>query len=808
VTLAREDARDIWIWRWLDAAAQDLRSAVRQIRRNQGFAAAVVVTLVLGVGAVTAVLTVADPILFRALPFPHSDRLFVMSGGLDHLHVPDEVRAETAGGAFENVGEFHGPVDIGPIGTATAVSISYAITPGLLPALGVAPVLGRTFRDDEYDSRADVALITDTVWRDVFGGRPDVLTERLTFTGSGGHTYQIVGVLPRSFFLPDRINEQPAVLIPRRFDLSDPRYAQPNSLSYPIARLEAGVSVAAAAAQMQGIMRGVEQDYPAFERNRRVHFTPLRDSIFGDVRTPVAMLLAATLCILLLASANLAQLTTARLRARRREFGVRRAIGASRWRLVRQLSIEVLLLAIAGGIAAFAAGGVLSRLAMAHLPWSLHAYQIVPPVLDWRIAIITGSIVLGTLAVFGIAPAIRASFGEVRDTIEAAPRDNHVHRIVGSDPALIFVQTTAAVALLVTGLLIVRSFLTLAETRVGFDSRGVVEIAPDFPDAVSRDGPRLRESSRQLYETLRSRLGGQLAAAGGLPGRNLNTALTRLDAPVRLAPVEAWPVSGTFFDVMRITIVRGRVFTDQEAFSNAPVAVVDQRAANLLWPGADPIGRAVKELDGTPRTIVGVVQTVRSDLIGVGFQRGSGFVPFGKSSGPLSFLSRAPGGPATDKELQAVAAEIEPGTTVSMHPLEVFERQLAQPRFLAIVLGTLTAIAVLLTFVGVFAIVMHEVGQRTKELGIRIALGADADRIRRLVLRGALIPAVGGGLAGLSASLWFTGALRSLLIGVSPYDPVVYGLTLLLTLAIVTLASMGPAHRASHTDPIAALKTQ
>ncbi len=783
----------------------DVRSAMRQIRRNPLFVCAAVLTLALGAGAVTAVLSLADPMLFRPLPFPGGDRIFVASASRDRLHMPDAGRAEEAHGAWESLGDFNGPVDIGRINAATTPSLSYAVSRGFLPALGVTPVLGRAFRDEEYTRShpPEVAIITHALWQNAFGGRPDALQQRLTFEGPRGHSYQIVGVLPASFFFPDVNNQQPVALLPGAMDVVD---ARPNVVVFPFLRLRPGVSAATATAELQTIVRRVEQDYPAFERERRVELIPLREALFGRVRTPLLMLVAATACVLLAASANLAQLVMARLRVRRREFGIRLALGASRGRLVRQLSIEALLLAALGAIAALVTGAALSRLAMAYAPDLARMYQVMPPALDGRIAAITGGIVLGTLVIFGVVPALRVSREEIRDAVQAVPRVHAVRRALGTDAALVFLQASVAVTLLVTGLLIVRSFLTLANTPLGYEPRGVIRINADFPSGLQAGSDRYRFSQRRFLTALAERLGTPVAAAGGLPGITLNTALMRPDASPPQATVLAWPVSGEFFRVMRLTLIRGRVFTDEEAFSNAPAAVIDERATELLWPGADPIGRRVKEADGTVRVIVGVVRTVRSDLLGTRFQRGGGFVPFGKRPTSWSFLYRVAGTSPSVKMLEATAAEVEPGTTVSARPLVIFERQLAEPRFLAMVLGTLGTVAVLLTLIGVFGIVAHEVTRRTKELGIRVALGADSTRIQRLVLKGSLLPAVGGGLLGLSASLWFTGTLRALLYGLNPYDPAVYAGAFALMLVTVCIGSLGPARRASRTDPMAALR--
>ena len=762
-----------------------------------------ILTLGFGVGAVTAVLTLADPILFRALPFADADRIFELGAGDARLHLPDAVRAEAGHQGFAAIGDFNGPIDVGRIGSASESSLSYSVSRGYLSALGVQPVVGRSFRSDEYtrDHHAGVALITYALWQSSFGGRADVVGQRVTFAGARGHSYDVVGVLPRDFFFPDATNEQPAVLIPGALD---PTQTRANVVIWPLVRLRDGVSAAAAIAEMQAIVTNVERDFPAYEQGRRVELIPLRDAVFGRVRAPLLMLLAATMSVLLLASANLAHLVMARLRARSREVGIRLAIGASRWRVARQLIIEALVLFAAGGAAALLIASALSRLVVFYMPPVLRTYRIVPATLGWRVVGFAMGLAAGVAVLSALVPAIRASREDVRATLQGATAGGG-SRFVRSDAVLIFAQTAVGIALLVTGLLIVRSFATLAGRPLGFSPDRVRTLGLEFPEAMASDPAGVLLTQRHVYEALKARM--PVALVDGIPGMHLSTAVSRPDLDLRRPPVNAWPASGTFFEVFGLRLVRGRLYTDEEAFSNAAVVVIDQRAADLLWPGVDPLGRSVREVGGTMRTVVGVVQTVRTDLAGRDFQKGGAFVPFAK---PRFYIIayRAESAAPQSNELAALVAAVAPGVRVTTRPLQVFERQLGQPRFLALLLGALGVLAVVLTLVGVLGVVNHEVVRRTKEIGIRAALGPDPRRIRRIVLSGALVPAFLGGLLGLSASLWLTEALRALLYGLSPHDPAVYAITLAVMLLTVLVGSVGPASRAARVDPMIALRAE
>ena len=664
-------------------------------------------------------------------------------------------------------------------------------------------MVGRSFRSDEYtrDHHAGVALITYALWQSSFGGRADVVGQRVTFAGARGHSYDVVGVLPRDFFFPDATNEQPAVLIPGALD---PTQTRANVVIWPLVRLRDGVSAAAAIAEMQAIVTNVERDFPAYEQGRRVELIPLRDAVFGRVRAPLLMLLAATMSVLLLASANLAHLVMARLRARSREVGIRLAIGASRWRVARQLIIEALVLFAAGGAAALLIASALSRLVVFYMPPALRTYRIVPATLDWRVVGFAMGLAAGVAVLSALVPAIRALREDVRATLQGATAGGG-SRFVRSDAVLIFAQTAVGIALLVTGLLIVRSFATLAGRPLGFSPDRVRTLGLEFPEAMASDPAGVLLTQRHVYEALKARM--PVALVDGIPGMHLR--YRRLTPRSRSAAAAGQCLAG------KRDVLRGlRTPSKARTTLHGRGSVLERRrggdrsaGADLLWPGVDPLGRSVREVGGTMRTVVGVVQTVRTDLAGRDFQKGGAFVPFAK---PRFYIItyRAERGAPQSSELAALVAAVAPGMRVTTQPLQVFERQLGQPRFLALLLGALGVLAVVLTLVGVLGVVNHEVVRRTKEIGIRAALGADPQRIRRIVLSGALVPAFLGGMLGLSASLWLTEALRALLYGLSPHDPAVYAITLAVMLLTVLVGSVGPAWRAARVDAMIALRAE
>ena len=792
------------------------RSSLRQIRGHPGFAGAVVVTLALSVGATTAVFTLADPMLFRPLPYPEPDRLVRISatggegryGGRVLLADFERLAANHPG--FEAVAEF-GLAALGRIDGMDATVGAYDVSPGFFDVLRVRPVLGRAFLPGEHRSGAqgpEVALITHALWQAAFGGDPAVVGQSIELASPRPVRYRVVGVLPRDFVFPDHTNEPPKILVPRAVDpagISDPRFG-----SRPIARLRSDVPIGAATALTQAVLTAVEREHPSFPQGRMARLVPLHEDLFGAVRTPLIMLLAATGCVLVLACANLAHLFMARLQARRRELGIRLACGAGRWRLTRLLVTEAAALAVLGGLAALVVGGWTFNVLMAQMPYFAHVYRLLPAELDWRVAGFAAVLVTSALMVFGVLPAFRAARADVRDSLQSGGSSEPSRIGVRSDALLIVTQTAVSFSLLVTGALIVGSYVALAFQPLGYQPQQVraidIALTPAEGDTPGAAGQVQRR--RRIYERLREQLPVPVTVAGGIPGLTLPARLGRADSPVEARRVVAFPASSTFFDVFGIRLLRGRLFDDGEAFSTAPVAVVDQQTAESLWPGEDALGQPVRDRNDVLRTVIGIVNTLRTDLRDPNRVPGNAFIPFDAEPRSFTLLFR-PG--RVDIPLQQVAAivqEVEPRAEVGINPVRPFERVLGQPRFLATLLGTLGVLTIVLTLVGVFGVVNHEAARRTREVGIRMSLGADAGRIRRLVLRRALGPAAVGVALGVGASLWWTRTLQSLLFGLSPQDPATFGMTAALLLACVALASLLPAWAAARVDPAEALRAE
>jgi putative ABC transport system permease protein len=450
----------------VDILRRDAGYALRLFRRNPGFAAAVVLTLAIGVGSTTAVFTLADPMLFRPLPYPESERIVEFlarsNGKGTFMHLPDFLQAEASRGAFEAVATFGPGPGIGRIEGLERKPFAYEVTHRFFDVVRVRPFIGREFLPEEYrvNGTGDAVIVTFGFWQRAFGGRPDILEQTLTLTGAEPRRLRIVGVLPPAFDHPDDVNRAPDVLFPRETDRAN--MGNPNRLAWPIARLTTGATMTAAAWELQSIFRETERQFPQFVQGREARVRSLREGLFGRARTPLLMLLGATGCVLLLSCANLAHLFMARLRARQREFAVRLAIGAGRGRLIRLLLMEAAVFALAGGVGALVFAYWTFELVMARLPEFGHIYRLLPSRLDVRVTAFAASLVALALLIFGALPAFRASRLDVRGRLLNGGTATPARRGLTGDGTLIFVQSGVAIALLVTAALFVRSFIGLA----------------------------------------------------------------------------------------------------------------------------------------------------------------------------------------------------------------------------------------------------------------------------------------------------------------------------------------------------------
>jgi predicted permease len=793
----------------LDVLRQDVRFAFRLMRRTPGAAAAIMLTIAIGVGATTAVFTLADPMLFRPLPYPEGNRIVLVSARGDKpwaLHQPDFLRAEAAHRGFDAIAEFE-PSVVGRIDGHAQDVFAYAVTRGFFDVLRVRPVVGREFTAGEYevDAGGDAAILSHGFWQSAFGGEPDVLGRTFDVRSGAVRRFHVVGVMPAEFVLPQIDNRPPNFLLATRRDPARP--FNPNRVSLPIARLAPGVSHDAAAAELQAILRSVETDFAGVSRGRQAVVRDLQETLFGHVRTPLVLLLGATGCVLLLACVNLAHLFMSRLQARQREFAVRLALGAGRWRLIRLLVIESGAYALAGGVGALVRGQLTFDALIAGTPEFSYEYRLLPARVDLRVAVFATGLAGIGLLIFGAVPAIRAARLDIRAAlIDGGTVTGRRGRVRG-DRVLIALQSAVAMVLVAVGALLVHSFTRLAWQPLGYDPHAVVRVALELP-AVAGAGDQAWQDTekRRLYEHLRDRLGAPVTAAAGWPGMTLPANLGVPGAPEDAPKPIAYPVSSTFFDVFSIRLLAGRLYTETEALEGAPVAVLDRRAADLLWPGEHPLGRTVVDSSGAERQVIGVVDTIRTGLIGE--RVGSAFMPIGRAPRSFNLAYRPVRGSPSLEELQAAVQAVAPQTEVSVRPYRPFERTVGEPRFLAVLLGTLNAITLILAVVGIFGVVNHGAAKRTREMGIRMALGATAARIRRMVITGALVPAALGMAAGAGIALWWTPALQSLLFGIEPSDPLTYAAAAAIVTLVVLAGSLLPAWRVSRVPPTSALRAE
>ena len=797
----------------------DLLTAFRLLSRSPGYAVVVVVTLGLGIGGVAAVFTLADPMIFRPLPFVDADRIVEVRArtprsARGRVHADDFVAIAAQSKTLDAVSTLGGPY-VGRFRDQGDSVLGGGITREFIRLTGLQPAAGRAFTPDEYARSENamplVTMLTWPFWQSAFGGSPDVIGSRLELaSGREPLSMEIVGVLPRAFFFPESANRAPVFVVPVALE---PQYLG-NANVYPavLARVRPEYTFAQAEAEVDLIFTAVEKANPRFEQGRRAVLVPLQELLFSSVRTPLLLLFIATACLLMLALVNLTHLAQARARGRSRDVAVRVALGASRWRVVRLLLAEAVVLAVLGGAAGLLVGQTLYTFGASRTPRFSHIYRLLPAGLDARVAGV--AVVLAAIATIaiGIWPALRSSRADLRSAMAPGPGRRRGWR-VGGEALAIAGQTAFAVGLVVTCLLVVRSFASLVTTERGFDPARVRYVGVELPEAGS--SMAAADRYRRLLDALATVRGVDAAGLGnGVPSVTLTEGL--VDAAGSPVPdVIAYQVSGGFADAMGMRLHEGRMFTDAEAFAGAPVAVVDQTTAALLWPSESAIGKSVRVRSGRAFSVVGVLARVRRNIYAPERPAGTVFVsidtaaPRIRTAG-LSLIVRLDSRrPASDADLAAAVQSAEPGVVWrGTGTLTSWERLLGQPRFLASALGTLAVLTMLLAGFGMLGVVSHSVARRTREIGIRLALGADRSRVRRLVVRQALLPAAAGVTAGLVLASWWSATVRTVIVGISPHDPWSFAAAGAATLLTVILASAAPAARASRIDPALTLRAE
>jgi putative ABC transport system permease protein len=803
-------------WRhWLDALGQDARYSWRRLVRSPGFTAVAVITLGLGIGANSAIFSVVHTVLLSPLPYAEAERLvrvFSVRTEPTTMSGPDFMDIREQAGVFEGLAAYNSETrTLTGAGDAERVAVG-AVTPGFFEVLRVSPVLGRTFRPEEMEPGQErVALLSHGFWLDRFGGDPGVLGRTITLNGL---EHEVVGVAPPGFDVPP--NRALWVPIVNEEMFADSRRAIYLSV---LGRLGAGVTLAEADAEVSTIAARLEAAYPEDNVGWSATVRPMRDVVVGDARAPLLVLLGAVGLVLLIACANVANLLLARAAGREGEFSVRAALGAGKARLMRHLLTESVMLGALGGALGLVLAFLGTRVLIAVGPAGIPRLDEVG--VDGTVLAFTAAAALLTGILFGLAPALQVARANLASSIREGGRGAPGGRGNRLRSGLVIGQTALAVVLLVGAGLLLGSFARMMQVDPGFDSDGVLTVPLSLPEAGYPDFAQVRDFYGRFLERLETVPGVRSADAvyPGLAGGGSFSIGFTVDGREPLPPGESQGMqtrvaTAGYFSTMGIPVRRGRAFTEWDREDAPGVVVLNEAAVRRYFPDEDPLGQRISlgwtrdwvQMGGE---VVGIVGDVRH--FGLASEPVPElYLPHAQVPiGAMTLVLRTPGDPlAVAGAVRAALRELDPtlaaGTFVPLE--EQLSRSVAQPRFYALLLGLFAALALTLAAVGILGVMSYLVAQRTREIGIRMALGADARAVHRLVIGRGMLLTLAGLALGIPATFALTRVIESQLYGVEPGDPVILAAVVLLLTAVAFLASYIPSRRAIRIDPMVALR--
>ncbi|HEX8942713.1 MAG TPA: ABC transporter permease [Gemmatimonadaceae bacterium] len=808
----------------LDGLYQDIRYAFRTLGKNPAFTLVAILTLALGIGANAAIFSVVNGVLLKPLPFPLPEQLLrvwqdesssgttipgpVSAVNLDDWRARRRVLADIAGYFYR---EGQSGTDLTAMGEPQHLDAAF-VSPGFWTTLAVKPQLGRVPRDDEMvrGSNDRLVVLSYAFWQRQFGGESSVIGRRLTL---GGDSYEVVGVMPASFQFPA---PQVEVFIPYSTIPDDaiPRLRPVRSLDV-VARMKPGVTIAQANAEMNSITRGLAEEYADDKNLGGASVAPLHDSIVGKVRVGLLVLLGAVGFVLLIAAVNLASLLLARAAAREREFAIRVALGAERSRVIRQLFTESLVLAAIGGalglIVAQLGGRLLVQLAAGQLP------RAEAVGLDYRVLGFTAAISLVTGVAFGLVPAIRASSPELQQSLREGTRGS-TGGSAGLRSTLVVAEVALAMILVIGAGLMTRSFVKLLQIDLGFSPSHRIGVNYTISTARHSTPPDMRETYRAMLEKVRTVPG--VIAAGGvrdLPFHGDGERVGFVPPGVTPGPSGQLPsatlmfTSDGFFNAMGIPILAGRDLSPQDR-EDAPIAlVINQALAKKYFPDRSPIGQTLTFGDTNHFSIVGVVGDVRQGSVDETPAPRIYASVYQIFRVKVNLVVRTQGDPQLMiKRVEDAIRTVDPQQTItSAFTLDdAVGDAVARPRLLTVLLGLFGAMGLVLGALGIYGVLAYLVTQRTREIGVRLALGArPRDVLNMVVGRGLRLAGLGVAI-GLAASLVLTRVMQGVLYGVTPTDPLTFGGVALALLAVAAFASWLPARRATRVDPLVALRAE
>jgi len=803
---------------------QDVRYAARALRTSPGFTAVVALTLALGVGANTAIFSVVNAVMLRPLPFAEPDQLVrIWESNVERgwptfaTSHPNFLDWRSQAKSFESLAATYNAGFTWTSDGEAEIVLGMQVTATFLPALKVTPVLGRNFlaEEDRPGGNARVVLISNGFWQRAFGANPNAVGQTISLNSQ---PYTIIGVLPASFRWGDN-TDMLAPLAP------DPARNRADHRLSVIGRVSNGVSIDQARTELETIAARLAQQYPESNKGWGVLMSSFYDWLIPETtRQSLLVLMGAVALVLLIACGNVVNLLLARGAGRQRELSIRAAMGASRSRVVRQLLCESLLIALLAAGVGMAITVAAARLLVALGPESVPRLEEMS--IDGRVFAFALAVAVGTMGVFGLVPAIQAARQDPQDALRADGR--HSTAGVGRKrirAALTIGEVALSVALLIGAGLLIRSFARLQQVDPGYSVSNLMTARVNLSNtAYPGSLPKAAFYDRFLTD-LRGRPGIEAAAISSGPPLSGDFTGGDVKLPAQSneeAGSSAWRLVGPgYFATLGIPL-RGRDFTLQDREDGPPVAIISAALAEKYFPNDDPIGRTLvmRSFGEEPRTIVGVAGDVRT----FGLDEDAGFVFYGSATqfagwNPMSLVWRpvrhgaARDGGSTAASTDTVRASlrsIDPtaplSSVASMETL--LERSLGPRRFNLYLLGAFAAVSLALAAISLFGVMAYLVSQRTREIGVRLALGATRGEVFRLILGRGLTLAVAGAVGGVGAALWLTRVMETLLFSVSRTDPVTFIAVPLALVAVALLACYIPARRAMRVDPVIALRAE
>jgi putative ABC transport system permease protein len=819
--LLRERSLDEWGLTWIESLLQDLRYGLRQLRRNPGFTIVAVLTLALGIGVNTAIFSVVNAILLRPLPYEDGSRLVAVTvrnakGNQNWLSPADFTDLQSGNHVFGQVTACTwgaGGTIMG--GAETGSAMGFYVASNFFETLGVSAALGRTFAPSgETDSR--VVVLNHGLWEQQFGGDPQIIGKRIKINGE---PFTVIGVMPKSFWFFYR---QVQLWVPLHLPPAQASSRKDHVL-LAFARLKPKVTLATAQADLSAIAGTLSKSYPQTDAGWGVKLTPLRESfLVGATRPALLVLLAAAGLVMLVACANVANLFISRGSARRQELGIRAAIGAGRGRIIRQLLTEGLLLtgigAAIGIVIAVYGGRLILALLPARFSWWLPMLAQQQSLVDFRVLAFATTVLIITAALAASLPAVWSSLADPQEVLQGGtrnllPRGRRIRNL------LVVSEVTLTAALLAGSALLVKSLVLIGQTNPGFRPGHVLTFKTGLPrfehPSEAQQSEFFTETMRRIAEVpgvVSVALGTGLDLPPSAPGTPITTQERVASEPAELPHALIHIASSQYFRALQIPLRRGRTFTESDNLATPGVAIVSENLARRVLPGENPVGKRIKIESGHPSpwlTVVGVVGNTRYQGL-TSKPTPSVYLPY------LQQPSRSAIVIVRTRQVPMALADTLRRTTQSVDKSasvidirtmnQILAETFWQTRFATFLLGLFAGLALVLAMVGIYGVIAYSIGQRTHEIGIRMALGAKKRDVLKMVVAQGLRLVLIGVATGIAGALALTRFLASLLYGVTPTDPVTFIAVSLILIAVAFAACYIPARRAAKVDPMVALR--